>query len=143
MTDEVNHWADEMKARRMAMLRPPTPKKRRGKTPEALVTAECQRYLKQIGALVLRTGAGLTEIDGRKITIGRAGSSDDTALLPNGAWCSLEYKSERGQLSDLQRRYQADVVGRNGLYIVARSASDVRMALIARFGEATIRQWEN
>lgn len=136
-----DEWTTEAQKRRDAQ-RPKTPKRRTGKTPEAKVAAECRAYLKRIGALVLRTGAGLVEVEGRKIAIGRAGSSDDTALLPGGYWLSLEYKSERGVLSDLQRRYGETVTALGGLFVVARGKADVRAALVQRFGEAMVISWE-
>lgn len=133
--------ADEARRNHAAMY-PKRPAKRSGKTPEAKVKAEVERYLKQIGALSLRTGAGLVVVGDRKFSTGRAGGSDLTALLPGGFWLSVETKSATGRLSDLQRRYGETVTALGGLFVVARGKADVRAALVARFGEAVVRAWE-
>lgn len=51
-------------------------------------------------------------------------------------------KAERGQLSDLQRRYGERGHALAGMFVVARSVADVRAALVARFGETVVREWE-
>jgi hypothetical protein len=127
-------------ARALRNQRPTTPK--RGKTPEAKVKAEVEKYLKQIGALSLRTGAGLMTVGDRKFSMGRSGCSDLTVLLPGGYWLSVETKSAKGTASDLQRRYGETVAALGGLFVVARGRDDVRAALVGRFGEDTVRGWE-
>lgn len=117
------------------------PKKRSGKTPEAKVSAAIDRYLASLPCLPLRTSAGLIEIDGRKIQMGRAGVSDRSVLFEGGVWVSIEIKATTG-LSDAQKRYRARVEALGGLYIEARSADDVRAALVARFGAQAIASWE-
>jgi hypothetical protein len=131
----------EARARHAAMY-PKAKPKRTGKTPEAKVKAEVERGLAKIGALVLRTGAGLMVVGDRKFSIGRTGGSDLTALLPGGWWLSVETKAGHGKLTDLQRRYQASVEARGGVFVEARGWADVRAALVARFGETTVNEWE-
>lgn len=139
-----NLTPDEIQARaaHAAMYHKPTPKKRSGKTPEALVSAAVDRYLKKIGAINIRTNAGAWQDEsGHYIQGAKAGTSDKTCCVA-GAFVAIETKSATGKLTDAQQRYQARVERLGGLYIAARSAADVRAALVARFGEATVRQWE-
>jgi hypothetical protein len=119
----------------------PTPKKRSGMTPEAKVSKAIDTYLKTLPCLPLRTSAGLIEIDGRKIQMGRAGVSDRTVLFQGGLWASIEIKATTG-LSEAQKRYKGRVEDLGGLFIEARSADDVRQALIVVFGETTVDMWE-
>lgn len=129
-----------------AMYHKPTAKKRTGKTPEAKVSAAIDRYLTRIGALALRTSAGLAEIEGRKIQIGQKGTSDRTVCLPsvNGApaaFCAIEIKATTG-LTPAQQQYLNRVRTLGGLAIVAYSVADLRSALVERFGLATVEGWE-
>ncbi len=121
-------------------LRPPTPK-RRTPTPEAKVTAEIKRYLAKIGAHVLRTGAGMAEIDGRKISIGQVGCSDLTCCIA-GVFCAIEIKAGKNKPSEAQQKYLARVAAAGGIACVVWGAADVRAALVARFGEMTVKGWE-
>lgn len=84
-------WAIEAAKRRDAQ-RPKTTTKRKGKTPEAKVKAEVERYLAKIGALSLRTGAGLMVVGDRKFSMGRAGCSDLTCCIA-GAFVAIECKA--------------------------------------------------
>lgn len=133
--------AEEARKTHAAMY-PKKPTKRKGKTPEAKVKADVEKYLATIGALSLRTGAGLMVVGDRKFSMGRSGCSDLTVLLPGGLWLSVETKSASGTPSDLQRRYGEKVAALGGLFVVARSRDDVRAALVARFGEELVRGWE-
>lgn len=135
-------WEHEMRARREAQ-RPKQPTKRKGATPEAKVKAEVERYLKQIGALSLRTGAGLVVVGDRKFSTGRSGGSDLTVLLPGGFFAAIETKAPSGRLTDLQRRYGEKVTALGGLFVEARGKGDVRAALVGRFGEAVVKAWES
>lgn len=124
-----------------AMYHKPPAKKRQGKTPEAKVSAAIDRYLAKIGALALRTSAGLVEVEGRKIQIGQAGVSDRTVLLPGGFWASVEIKATT-KPTKAQQQYLNRVRTLGGLAVVAYSVEDLRAALIERFGLATVEQWE-
>jgi hypothetical protein len=128
-----------------AMYHKPPAKKRTGKTPEAKVSAAIDKYLKKIGALSLRTSAGLAEIEGRKIQIGQKGVSDRTVCLPavNGvaAFCAIEIKATT-KPTLAQQQYLNRVRTLGGLALVAYSVADVRAALIERFGLATVEGWE-
>lgn len=129
-----------------AMYHKPPAKKRQGKTPEAKVSAAIDRYLAKIGALVLRTSAGLAEIEGRKIQIGQKGTSDRTVCLPSidgqpAAFCAVEIKATT-KPTEAQQQYLNRVRTLGGLAVVAYSVEDLRSALVERFGLATVEQWE-
>lgn len=124
-----------------AMYHKPPTKPRKGKTPEAKVSAAIDRYLAKIGALVLRTSAGLAEIEGRKIQIGQKGVSDRTVLLPGGFWLSVEAKATT-KPTLAQKQYLRRVEALGGLAVVAYSVDDLRAALVGRFGAATVEGWE-
>lgn len=136
-----DEWTIEATKRRDAQ-RPKQTKRRTGKTPEAKVKKEVETYLAKIGALSLRTGAGLMTIGDRKFSMGRSGCSDLTVLLPGGFWLSVETKSATGTASGLQERFLARVASLGGLAIVARGKADVRAALVQRFGEGKVLEWE-
>lgn len=124
-----------------AIRRPPTKKKT--KTPEAKVKGQVDRYLKKIGALNIRTNAGSWEDDQGNVIMGaKAGTSDHTCCLPNGRFCAIEDKAEKGKQSEAQQKYQARVEALGGLYILARSSADVRAALVEAFGEVIVVTWE-
>lgn len=138
--DELRAYAQRSNA---AMYHKPTPKKRTGKTPEAKVAAQIDAYLKKLGAINIRTNAGAWKgDDGNFIQGAKAGTSDKTVCLPGGAFCAVECKAGKNGLSEAQERYQARVERLGGLYIVARSAADVRVALVERFGEQAVKEWE-
>jgi len=125
-----------------AAMYPPKPKRRTGKTPEAKVSEQIDKYLKQLDFYVLRTSAGMAEIGGRKIALGRTGGHDRTCCAPNGCYVSIEIKSATGTPTPAQLRQREFIERRKGLVIIARSAADVRAGLVARFGEAVVRGWE-
>lgn len=124
-----------------AIRRPPTKKKT--KTPEAKVSTQVDRYLKKIKVINIRTNAGSwADDEGRMIMGAKAGTADKHLCLPNGVFCAVETKSAVGKQSEAQAKYQARVESLGGLYVLARSSADVRSALVARFGEATVKGWE-
>lgn len=121
--------------------RKPTPKKT--KTPESKVSTAVDRYLKKLGVINIRTNAGSwADDDGRMIMGAKAGTADKHVCLRNGIFCAIETKSATGKQSEPQAKYQARVEALGGIYILARSSADVRAALAARFGEATVKMWE-
>lgn len=120
-----------------------SPPKRTTRTPEAKVKAQVDAYLKKIGAINIRTNAGSWKDDSGNVIMGaKAGTSDHTCCLPGGAFCAIEDKAAHGRLSDAQKRYRERVEAMGGIYIEARSAADVRAALVAIYGEATVKGWE-
>lgn len=130
----------DYQAHHVALNRPPT-KKRTGMTPEAKVSKANDRYLATLPCMVLRTSAGMTEIGGRKIRIGKAGTSDKTILFPGGRWVSLEEKATTS-LTDDQKKYRQQVIALGGVFIESRSVADTRDGLITAFGQQTVEDWE-
>lgn len=117
--------------------------KRSGPTPEAKVSAACDRYLKKIGAITIRTNAGSwTDEQGNVIMGAKAGTSDKTVCLPGGAFVAVEVKSATGRQTDAQKRYQQRLEAIGGVYILARSAADLRAGLVEAFGESIVAGWE-
>ena len=99
-------WTDDpiaiTNARSQPTIRKAQPKKRSGKTPEAKVSEACDALLEKLGFYVIRTSAGLTDFDGRKMQIGRKGQHDRTCCAPDGRFVSIELKSATGTPSDAQ-----------------------------------------
>ena len=128
-----------------AMRHQPTTKKRKGPTPEAKVGAAVDRYLASLTPrpIVTRANAGSWQDEsGHYIQGAKAGTNDKICLFEGGFWVGIETKSATGTQSDSQRRFQARVEALGGLYILARSAGDARAALVERFGEERVREWE-
>ena len=124
-------------------LRPPQSKRRSGKTPEAKVTAACDKYLQSIGALVIRANAGSWVDDqGNTIMGAKAGTSDKVLCLPGGHFAALELKAGRNTLTDAQKRYKARVESLGGCFIEAHSVDDLRAGLVTAYGEHRVASWE-
>jgi hypothetical protein len=128
-------------ARARGMRRYSQPK-RSGKTPEAKVSAAIDKYLKRLGFYVLRTGAGMAEIDGRKIQIGRTGGHDRTCCAPNGRFVSIEIKAPGGKPTDAQLRQRDFILLRQGVVIIPDSVPALRAGLVVAFGETEVARWE-
>jgi hypothetical protein len=102
------------------------PRRRRGR-PERAVVKACLAELRRLGALVAVTDAGAAYRAGA--FFGDAvprGWPDLTGLLPNGRFVGVECKAEGGRQSPAQKRMEGEIRSRNGLYVLARSARDVR-----------------
>ena len=128
MSDE--NWAHAMRRH--------DPPKRTGKTPEAKITAECDRYLKLIGVLNIRANAGAWQDDAGHMIQGAKAGTSDKILCVAGRFVALELKAAKGVQSEAQKAFQARVTALGGLYILAHSKDELRAALVAAFGEQTI-----
>ena len=109
---------------------PPVTKRKRRTRPrdsESAVLRECMLWLKQYGALVTRTNAGLVELPGGyRMRGAAAGWPDITGVLPGGKFIGVECKARRGGTqSAVQKRMEREIRKRGGVYIVARCAEDV------------------
>jgi len=70
--------------------------------------------------------------DGRRvIAFGLTGSADIIGILNDGRFLAIETKAPRGWLSEPQQRFRDMIQSQRGVYIVARSISDVTEALAA------------
>jgi len=101
------------------------PRRRRGK-PERAVQNACLAVLRQHGVLVAITDAGAAYRAGAFFgdAIPR-GWPDITGLLPDGRFVGVECKAPGGRQSAAQKRMEAEIRKRNGIYVLARSAEDV------------------
>lgn len=118
------------------------PKKRSGSTPEAKVLKACIAYLEDIGCYVSRTGAGLINVEGRTISMGRTGGLDLTCCTPHGCYLAVDAKSTKGKSSAAQLEQQRLIEERGGTALFARSVEDLRAGLCAAYGPQRVAQWE-
>lgn len=116
--------------------------KRSGQTPEAKVASACVKYLESLDFYVLRTGAGLIDIDGRKVAVGRKGGHDYTCCSPDGKFVSVEIKSATGKPSEAQLRQQRFIERRGGIVIIPHSKDELRAGLVSAFSAQTVADWE-
>lgn len=117
-------------------------KRRSGATPEAKVAKACVAWLEGCGFYVLRTGAGLLSVGGRKIKIGRDGGHDYTCCAPNGRYVSMEVKRGDGEPSDAQLKQREYILRRNGIVTIPHSLDELKADMHAAFGTAQIAQWQ-
>lgn len=115
-----------MSLREEDVFRPP---RRRG-NPERAVQRACLAELRRLGCLVVVTDAGAAYRAGAFFgdAIPR-GWPDITALLPDGRFVGIECKAPHGRQSTAQKRMETEIRRRNGIYILARSAEDVRKGI--------------
>ena len=99
---------------------------RRGATPEAKVSKAIDAYLELLDFYVLRTSAGMAQIEGRKMSMGRIGTHDRTCCAPNGRYVSIEIKSAKGSPSPAQLRQNEFIQRRNGIVIIAHSVDELK-----------------
>lgn len=118
------------------------PKRRSGQTPEAKVASACVKWLELLDFYVLRTGAGLIEINGRKVAVGRKGGHDYTCCAPDGSFVSVEIKRATGKPSEAQLRQRQFILRRNGIVTIPHSLDELKADMRAAFGEQTVNDWE-
>lgn len=117
------------------------PKKKSAK-PEAAVLKACIAYLEDCGCYVLRTSSALATFGERKMQVGRVGCADLTLCTPDGRYVACEVKSATGTPTPEQLRQQRFVQRRGGISLIVHSKAELRAALIAAFGAATVACWE-
>jgi hypothetical protein len=110
-------------------------------TPEARIKQRINHYLDVITRVNLRTGAGAARIGERYLTIGAAGTSDQTCCLC-GRFVAVEVKAPGEQLRPNQRAYRENVLAEGGIHIVADSVDALRAALGHHFGAAQLAVWD-
>jgi len=113
---------------------PPRKRRRRKPDGESAVLRECLLWLKQHGALAVRTNSGTVQLgSGNWMKTGTPGWPDITGLLPDGRFIGVECKARRGgRQSPQQKRIEHEIRKRNGIYVLARSADDLARALDRR-----------
>jgi hypothetical protein len=87
----------------------------------------------RFAAAALRKGnvaGALAMLDqARPIAFGVEGAADLSGILATGRRLEIEVKSETGRQRPQQKLYEAMIQKHNGLYVLARSVSDVERAL--------------
>ena len=78
---------------------------------------------------VWRANVGAARSGRRVIRFGVRGQADLTGILPGGLRLEIEVKSATGRQSAEQSAYQRMIERFGGVYILARSVTDVRRAL--------------
>ena len=74
------------------------------------------------------TGAA-TDQNGRLVRFGRPGAADLTGILSDGRRLEIEVKSAHGRQSVAQASFQRIIENYGGVYILARSVTDVMRGL--------------
>jgi len=76
-----------------------------------------------------RANVGAARIGNRVVRFGIPGQADLTGILPDGRRLEVEVKSPTGRQTPSQRAFEAMIEKFNGVYVLARSTDDVRLAL--------------
>lgn len=76
-----------------------------------------------------RANSGAARFGDRTVKFGVNGQADLTGILPGGRRLEIEVKAEKGRQSTAQKNYQAMIERFGGVYVLARSVEDVRVAL--------------
>ena len=74
---------------------------------------------------IWRANVGVARINRRVVRFGIPGQADLTGILYDGRKIEIEVKSATGRQSPDQKNFQAIIERFNGIYILARSISDV------------------
>lgn len=76
-----------------------------------------------------RNNVGLADQRGHQVRYGLGNGSADLVGLFRGVFVAVEIKTETGRQSPDQRRWQALVEGKGGVYAIVRSEDDARALL--------------
>ena len=79
---------------------------------------------------IWRANVGVARMGSRVVRFGVPGQADLTGILPDGRRLEVEAKSATGRQSIAQRNFQHLIERFGGLYVLARSVEDVRLALV-------------
>lgn len=94
---------------------------------ETEIVKACLQYLELKGYLHWRSNNQGTynKKDGGYFFRGTKGVPDITVILPNGKYCGVEVKSEKGRLSEAQKELHQRILENNGYVCVVRSVSEL------------------
>lgn len=104
---------------------------------ESVVVAQCLEWLAVRRVFAWRNNTGATDVGGRFIRYGHPGSGDILGILPGGTFLSVECKTASGRQSKAQKLFQKMVERNGGIYVLARSVSDLERAVGQHPGLAT------
>jgi hypothetical protein len=79
---------------------------------------------------IARVNTGAAMVKGRLVRFGVPGTADICGVIaPAGRFLAIEVKSTSGKQREAQKTFQRVVEAMGGLYVLARSVSDVDAAL--------------
>lgn len=110
---------------------------------EAVVLKACLDYLTKVRRVrAWRQNSGTAQyaahavpayggevIRPRRVAFGLRGAADITGILPDGRRLEVECKRPGGRQEPHQKKFQAMIEENNGVYILARSADELREKL--------------
>jgi hypothetical protein len=100
--------------------------KRKNKRVESGVVNACIRWLWLNHCYIWRQNTGAFKVNDRFIRYGVPGCADIIGLTQSGRFVAVECKSPEGRLTEQQAAFRDLVVAKNGIYILARSLSDLQ-----------------
>jgi len=80
-------------------------------------------------AVIWKQAVGAGQINGRYIAFGVKGAADLTGILRDGTRLEIEVKTGKARQTPHQVEYQRMIEGMGGIYLVARSGTDLIEAL--------------
>ena len=103
-------------------------------TSEKIVQKRILDWLNHEEIFAWRNNSGLLFIQGRRVQLGAPGSPDIIGIMPDGSgrFFGIEVKGAKGKQNDNQLAFEQKVKQWNGVYIVARSLDEARIALLGR-----------
>jgi hypothetical protein len=118
----------------------PASKKRSGQTPHALLKHRCRnaltawRQAHEVSVVLLPSIVGkIKTMQGREISVGKKGQSDDTIQIGKAGalWAVVyaEYKAGSDSQRPDQKKFQDKVEEAGGTYVICRNPSDLTDAL--------------
>ena len=98
--------------------------------PEQLIQNEIMRmYCTKPWLRLWRANTGTARFRDRTVSFGVKGQADLSGILPDGRRLEIEVKTPTGKQTHAQKCFQQMIEKYNGVYILARSVSDVAEAL--------------
>ena len=98
---------------------------------EGVVVSQCLEWLARHRIFCWRNNTGsYRTTEGRFIRYGHVGSADILGILPDGRFLAIECKTATGKQSKPQQVFQRMIETNGGIYIMARSASDLERAVL-------------
>ena len=111
--------------------RPPVPKRKKRRKPEAKIQKEIVSWLLKKGVVLAITDAGILLRMGLNASCGvPMGWPDLTVCLPGGRFLGIEVKSKHGRQSDMQKSMQQKIEDQGGLYILVHSLAETKKKVI-------------
>jgi hypothetical protein len=94
-------------------------------TEKSLQNAILREFGTRTDMRLWRANVGVGRFGGRVVRFGVPGQADLTGILPSGVRLEIEVKGPHGRQTADQRSYQLMIERSGGVYVLARSVSDV------------------